>query len=296
MALPYKKAQKITKILIFYNNYRGLNLSKFLSLKGFKVFNIVTRKFLNKKIVNKINKKKLKIINNLKSKKLFNFLLNKQFDLIILAGFPHIFKKKFFNVSKFGIINLHAGKLPKYKGGSPLVWQILNNEKKIGISIIKINEKIDEGKIICKTEFKNLKKDNIKNVQKKANKLFLGLTMKAIKNIIEGKTMLKQTMSNTYFKQRKDNDALINFDQSNLEVFNLVRSQSSPYKGAFFFNKKKKYRLHECKMTSISPNLSSGEIFKFRNKKEIYIKCKYKSIKVIKILPKKNFLKIVKTI
>ena len=230
MALPYKKAKKITKILIFYNNYRGLNLSKFLSLKGFEVFNIVTRKFLNKKIVNKINKKKLKIINNLKSKNLFNFLLNKQFDLIILAGFPHIFKKKFFNVSKFGIINLHAGKLPKYKGGSPLVWQILNNEKTIGISIIKINEKIDEGKIICKTEFKNLKKDNIKNVQKKANKLFLALTLKAIKNIIEGKTMLKQTMSNTYFKQRKDNDALINFDQTNLKVFNLVRSQSSTYK------------------------------------------------------------------
>ena len=42
---------------------------------------------------------------------------------------------------------------------------------------------------------------------------FFDLTLKAIKNIIEGKTMLKQTMSNTYFKQRKDNDALINFDQ-----------------------------------------------------------------------------------
>ena len=49
-------------------------------------------------------------------------------------------------------------------------------------------------------------------------------------------------------------------------------------------------------MTSISPGLSSGEIFKFRDKKEIYIKCKYKSIKIIKIFPKKGFLKIVKTI
>ena len=118
MALPYKKAKKIKKILIFYNNYRGLNLSKFLSLKGFEVFNIVTNEFLYKKKFNKIYKKKLKFINNLKVRTYLIFLLNKQFDLIILAGFPHIFKK-FFNVSKFGIINLHAGKLPKYKGGSP---------------------------------------------------------------------------------------------------------------------------------------------------------------------------------
>lgn len=230
-----KGNRSISRILIFYNNFRGLHLSKFLSLRGFEVFNIITRKFLNKKIINKIERKKLKIINNLKSKNLFNFILNKQFDLIILAGFPHIFKKKYFDVSKFGIINLHAGKLPKYKGGSPLVWQILNNEKKIGISIIKINEKIDEGKIICKTEFNNLKKDNIKNVQEKANKLFLSLTLRAIKNIIEQKPMLEQARSNTYFKQRKDKDALINFHQTNLKVFNLVRSQSSPYKGAFFF-------------------------------------------------------------
>ena len=91
MALSYKKIQKIHKIVIFYNNYRGLNLSKFLSKNGFDIFNIVTRKFLNKKIINKINKNKLKIINNLKGKYFFNYIYKKKFDLIILAGFPHIF-------------------------------------------------------------------------------------------------------------------------------------------------------------------------------------------------------------
>lgn len=49
-------------------------------------------------------------------------------------------------------------------------------------------------------------------------------------------------------------------------------------------------------MSNQSPKLDVGEFFKIKNKKEIYIKCKYKSIKVIKILPKINFLKIIKTI
>ena len=296
MAPLMKKTEKITKILIFYNNYRGLNLSKFLSNKGFDIYNIITQKFLNKKIIKKINKKKLKVINNLKGKYLFNFIRKRNFDLIILAGFPHIFGKKFFNVSKYGIINLHAGKLPKYRGGSPLVWQILNNEKKIGISIIKINKKLDQGEIICKTEFKNSKNDNIMEIQKKANKLFLNLTLKAINNIHQKKPLLKQASSKSYFNQRNDKDGLINFDRSNQDVFNLVRSQTVPYKGAFFFKKRKKYRLHECKMANLNPKIKSGEIFKLNTKKEIFIKCKSKSIKIKKIIPKIHFLDKIKVI
>ena len=46
------------------------------------------------------------------------------------------------------IINLHAGRLPKYRGGSPLNWQIINDEKEIGLSIIKIDSIIDHGPII----------------------------------------------------------------------------------------------------------------------------------------------------
>jgi|TARA_Y100000294_G_C8507225_1_gene317209 methionyl-tRNA formyltransferase len=33
--------------------------------------------------------------------------------------------------SKLGTLNLHAGKLPQYRGGSPLNWQIINGEKNI---------------------------------------------------------------------------------------------------------------------------------------------------------------------
>ena len=213
-----------------------------------------------------------------------------------MAGFPHILNKKFFNLAKHGIINLHAGKLPKYKGGSPLVWQILNKEKNIGISIIKINKKIDGGKIVCRAEFKNLKSDNIMKVHKKVNKIFLGLTLHAIKRISENKTLQTQAKSKFYFKQRRDKDALIDFNCNNLDIFNLVRSQSKPYKGAFFFNNNRKFRLHECKMTSLCPKLKNGTIFKFVNKKTIFIKCKSNSIKLIKINPGTNFLKKIKVI
>ena len=76
-----KKPLEINKILIFYNNFRGLDLSRYLSGKGYNVFNIITKKFLNAKIINKINKNNLKIIKNLKSKDILNFIKKKNLTL-----------------------------------------------------------------------------------------------------------------------------------------------------------------------------------------------------------------------
>lgn len=285
------KKNKISKIAIFFNNKRGLKLSYFLKSKGFVIHNIVTKKFLNKEIISKLSKKNLRIINNLKSKKILSYIKQKKLDLIIAAGFPHKFKPKFFNICKFGIINLHAGKLPIYRGGSPLVWQILENERKIGITIIKINNLLDGGDIICSTNFKNDKRFNIEMIQNKANKLFLNLTLKAIKILEKNLPLTKQPYSKSYFKQRTDKDALINFNKSNNAVYNLVRAQSAPYKGAFFFNNKKKFRLIRCVESRLSPKVNIGKIFKIKLSKEYFVKCRKKSIKIIQLKPDKKYIK-----
>ena len=276
--------------MVFFNNNRGLKLSKFLTKKKFKIYEVVTKKFLNKKILKKLSKNS-RVISNLKSKNLKKFIEKKKFDLIISAGFPHIFQKDFLNLTPYGIINLHAGKLPKYKGGSPLVWQILNNEKKIGLSIIKVNKTIDGGKIISYANFKNNRKDNISQIQNKADRVFLNLTINALKKIEKNQKLKKQPQSKSYFHQRKDKDALINFTDNNLKIYNLVRSQSYPYKGAFFYNNRRKFRLTKCAISNLNPKLLPGEIFRFKNKKNIYIKSRKNSVQIIDLIPGERFLK-----
>ncbi len=286
---------KINKILIFFNNFRGLDLSNFLLKKNYKIFNIVTRKFLNRKILPNL-KKNFRFIKNLKSKKLVKFIKKEKFDLIISAGFPHLFKEEYFKLAPHGIINLHAGRLPKYRGGSPLVWQVLNNEKQIGLSIIKINKKIDSGKIISSSSFFNKKNYTINDIQIKSNKIFCNLTLDAIKKLNNNKKLKNQKKSISYFKQRSSKDAFIDFNKTNLEIFNLVRAQSFPYKGAFFYNNKKKFRIIKCLRSKISPNLKYGTIFKFKGKKKMFIKCKTKSIMIEDIKPNFKTLKNIKII
>ena len=78
-------------------------------------------------------------------------------DLAIACGFPLIFKSSLLNKTKYGFINCHAGKLPEYRGGSPLHWQLINGESFLDFSS-RIDAGLDTGNLIEQKKF--LIKDN----------------------------------------------------------------------------------------------------------------------------------------
>jgi len=72
-------------------------------------------------------------------------------DLIIVVAFKKL-PKILFNIPKIGTINLHASLLPKYRGAAPINWAIINGEKKTGLTTFFINDHIDTGDIILRSE------------------------------------------------------------------------------------------------------------------------------------------------
>ena len=204
--------------------------------------------------------------------------------MILVGGFPYILKKKVFALPKIGSINLHGGPLPKYRGGSPLNWQIINNEKYIGLSAIKINEGIDTGEIILQKKFKLKLNDDINSVHKKANKIFPLLAKEAIKKLKNKVQLRSQTKkNNTYFKQRSKKDGKIKIDRaSSFKTFNLIRAITKPYPGAFCFDDYGKevilYKSSLCK--NYKKNQKIGQII-IKNKFPI-IKLKRGCLRILK--------------
>ena len=172
------------KVSLFFNSVRGLKVFNFLkNKKDIKIQNIfLAKKFLDKAVYKDLKKRRVKFyVGNMSQLQTFLKTTKNNNDLNIFCGFPYIIKKNHYNLTKYGSINLHAGKLPKYRGGSPLNWQIINGEKKIGISVIKMSEGIDKGQIIEEFSFKLYEKDNIKIVHEKCNKIFPRITYQSIK-------------------------------------------------------------------------------------------------------------------
>ena len=220
------------KITLFTNNLRGISCLKYLNTKKVQIKNIIiSEKNLNPKVIDFLNKNKIKFITikNLKSQKILRIL--DKTDLGLVCGFPHIFKEFQFNIPKYGLINLHAGKLPKYRGGSPLNWQIINNEKYFGISVIKIDKGIDTGDIIFEKKFKLLSKYKIEDLHRIANNFFPKLLYKSIFKLISRKKLKKQNEKKAkYYKQRKPEDSLIYPSGTTFKKLTLLlRAMSNSY-------------------------------------------------------------------
>ena len=69
-------------------------------------------------------------------------------DIIVSVGAPQIFKKEILQIPKLGVLNIHNGLLPKYRGHFGTFWEVFHNEKRAYISIHKIEEKVDCGEIL----------------------------------------------------------------------------------------------------------------------------------------------------
>lgn len=69
-------------------------------------------------------------------------------DLIITCAYGQLIPKAILEYPKFGCINVHASLLPKYRGGAPIHYAIMNGEKEAGVTIMKMVSKMDAGDML----------------------------------------------------------------------------------------------------------------------------------------------------
>ena len=151
-------------------------------------------------------------------------------DLFIVVAFKKL-SKSIFELPKIGTINLHTSLLPDYRGASPINWVLINNEKKTGVSIFFINDKIDQGDIISQSVINLKSETTAAQLHNKMIKVGSELMTDTLNNIFSNKfKTTTQPISKNLNKAPKINTELtrINWDNSLLDINNLVRGLS-PY-------------------------------------------------------------------
>ena len=77
----------------------------------------------------------------------YEFLKDLNADLAIVVAYGKIIPKNFLDLTKKGFINIHGSILPKWRGAAPIQRSIMNSDSETGISIMKINDKLDSGPV-----------------------------------------------------------------------------------------------------------------------------------------------------
>lgn len=73
-------------------------------------------------------------------------------DVMVVVAFGQILPKEILEMTPYGCINVHASLLPKYRGAAPIQWAVINGEKVSGVTTMQMDEGLDTGDMIQKTE------------------------------------------------------------------------------------------------------------------------------------------------
>jgi len=180
-------------------------------------------------------------------------------DLIFILG--HLQKIDLQKASAgSGIFNIHFGKLPQYRGPSPLFWQLKNMEPSIGCCIHTITEKMDAGPIYWEKEIRNEDHFSHNYVQY----LFSNLVVEGVNDILfnmSNKTTQAKAQDESkvrWYGRPTLSDVLIKWDTMYAaEICALVRACNNWNNGAITL-----YQGMEMKIVdaSFSPSLHPGKL------------------------------------
>ncbi len=71
-------------------------------------------------------------------------------DLVVVVAYGQILRTELLSMPRLGCINVHASLLPKYRGAAPIQWAVARGERETGVTIMYMNEGMDEGDMILK--------------------------------------------------------------------------------------------------------------------------------------------------
>lgn len=171
----------------------------------------------------------------MKSDACVEFVRNCNPDLIVVIGWYYMVPKNIRDIPRFGAVGIHASLLPKYSGGAPLVWAIIEGETETGVTLFYLDKGIDSGDIIAQRRITITDDDTIKTVYDKAEQASIEIVAKYIPLLGKGAApRIKQDESKrAIYPQRSPEDGKIDWSWDVRRIRNFIRAQTKPYPGAF---------------------------------------------------------------
>ena len=199
-------------------------------------------------------------------------------DIVVVVAYGQLIPKEFLNLSKHGFINIHASLLPKWRGAAPIQRAIMNLDEIIGISVMKIVEKLDSGPTMFKKEIKLSNEMNAEDVSNQLSKIGSETISNCLDLIEIGKAkFVEQDHSKaTYAKKINKEEAKINWNKEALKIIAQINGlYQNP--GAWFLFQGERYKILKATLSDLKGQ--PGTVLD----SNLTIACATKSIKIDEI-------------
>ena len=207
-------------------------------------------------------------------KELSEIFIKEACEIAIVVAYGMILPSAVLKLPLFGFLNIHPSLLPKYRGPSPIQSALFNGDKETGVTIIKLNEKMDAGPILANQVFK-ISDENASELHDQLSQIGAELLVKILPDYLSGKIHLtpQDDSQATYTKIIKREDGLIDWTKSALEIFNQFKA-FTPWPGVFTYLDGKRLKISNLSVLEgdFKVDLPSGTVF-LTSQKVLAVKC-----------------------
>ena len=216
--------------------------------------------------------------NKLNDKKELKDFMSLNPDLVVVVAYGQIIPDTFFKNTNLIFLNLHASLLPKFRGAAPIERAILNKETETGISIMKIEKKLDAGPFIKQVKVKIDNETTSGELTKKLSIIGAEALLESIELISSGKAFfIKQNEKEaTYAKKIEKIETKINWKDTAENIIAKINA-FNPKPGAWFLHKNERIKILKAK--EITKKGKEGEVLDDK----LTVGCSLNSIQILRI-------------
>ena len=208
----------------------------------------------------------------------YEYLKKLDADLGIVVAYGQIIPNEILNLTKKGFINIHASLLPKWRGAAPIQRSIINLDKQTGITIMKINNKLDSGPICNSYKIDISNNENAEIISNKLSLLGAEKILDNIDNILEDEIEFKEQnhADATYANKIEKSEGKIDWNNKAENIIGKINGLY-PSPGAWFIYKGERFKILKAEISEGKgkPGIILDEYFK--------VACNNKSIKILEI-------------
>lgn len=157
-----------------------------------------------------------------------------QADVMVVIAFGQILPKEILEMTPYGCINVHASLLPKYRGAAPIQWAVIRGETVSGVTTMQMDEGLDTGDMLLKTEIILDEKETGGSLHDKLAIAGAQLCVETLKRLTEGCiARIPQGESPTEYARMLDKKlGNIDWGRSAAEIERLIRGLN-PWPSAY---------------------------------------------------------------
>ncbi|MDF2672852.1 MAG: methionyl-tRNA formyltransferase [Clostridiales bacterium] len=199
-------------------------------------------------------------------------------DTIVVVAFGQILPREVLEIPRYRCVNVHASLLPELRGAAPINWSIIRGNDKTGVTTMLMNEGVDTGDILLKSEIVINKNDTYEEIHDKLMNIGANLLIETLSRIEKGNITpeKQQDEDSSYAPMLNKELGHIKWANDSFEIYNLIRG-ITPWPGAHTFYKGNMIKIWKAEYKSQGLYSKPGEIINL-SKEGIEVACSRGSI------------------